>query len=74
MRLILTRLTDPIFLPLIKTHEADYGQVMHQTFLKARVDLSGPIVKINAQDFLDELKRTQAYLNQAMPQAYIKTL
>ena len=37
------------------------------------MDLSGPIVNV-AQDFLDELKRTQAYLNQAMPQAYIKTL
>ena len=73
MRLILTRLTDPIFLTLIKTHEADYGQAMHQTFLKARMDLSGPIVNV-AQDFLDELKRTQPYLNQAMPQAYIKTL
>jgi len=73
MRLILTRLTDPIFLPLIKTHEADYGQVMHQTFLNARMDLSGPIVNV-AQDFLDELKRTRAYPDQAMSQAYIKTL
>ena len=30
------------------------------------MDLSGPIVNV-AQDFLDELKRTRAYLDQAMP-------